>query len=346
MHLKTGLTGAAFAMGLAVMAGPANAASVLSLLNSGSGAAGSNTLVDDNREYLIDRVGNTTGQIDVGDSIRGLAIWSKLNGHALGEGTSNNELTAVFQVRVTGKTLVSPGVWDYSFGPDSSFAEASALGLGGRAMMVFYEDATPDAALDYNDPGSPLPANSIDDGTTFNPPSSEDVSVAGANVHEEAFIGTATNGSFFWAIGFTGTDADGDGIFDAADGEGWEIEGAGTDNMLDFFDIDSGNDLASANFSLNRTLTAGLSGTGESLALAKKASYIDSSFNVEFNGSSTLEGIRNELTPFEASSQSTVTFARAGRTNVIPLPASAWMGLVLLGGIGMARLVRRRTVDV
>lgn len=338
-HIRgdTGLLACMIACLLAVGAWttPSNAASVSDFITTGTTAAGQNTLVDDNREYLIDRVGETTGQIDVGDSIRGLAIWSKLNGHALGHQTPNNEFTSVFQVMVTGKEDLGGGEFRLTFGPDPTFAEAQALGLDGQAMMIFYEDSTPNAALDYNDPLSPLPSNSIDDGTTFSPPSGEDVSNNAAKVHEEMFISTATDGQYFWSIGYTG-DVNQDGIAAAAPGEGWETLDGVSDNVLTYFDFDSGTDLGSFNWSLNRVESAGLTGIGENLPMVLRESFINSDFLVEFNGSATLEGVRNELTAFEISTQSTLTFA------VIPLPSAAWMGLTLLGSLGGLSWWRRR----
>jgi hypothetical protein len=306
----------------------AQADAVVDLFVGGAGAGGSNTLVDDNREYLIDRVNTgTRGQIDVGDSIRGIAVWSKINGHALGLGTTNNELTSVFQVKVIG--IGDEG--QLIFGPDAEFAEAQSLGLGGQAMMVFYEDTTPNAALDYNDPASPLPRLSIDDGTTMMPPSSEDVSVGPYN-HEEAFISTGTDGQFFWAIGFTGTMVD--GMATAAPGEGWEANMAlPTNSVLPFFNTDSGTDVASVNFAVNRLDTTGVD---LPLPLMKQVSSIDPNFMVDFNGSATLEGVRNELTPFEISTQSTLTF------RLIPLPPAVAMGSCLLAVVCGAHYLRRR----
>jgi hypothetical protein len=323
--IKLSLAAAIVVAGLGVP--DARAKPVMSFFNAGDSAAGDNTLVDDNREYLIDRVNSETkGQIDVGDSIRGLAIWSKINGVAIGLGTANQELSSVFQVMVTGKqeTSAGSGTYNFTFGPDPDFAEADALGLAGQAMMVFYQDASPDGALDYNDPGSPLPANSIDDGTTFNPPSSEDVS-SGMNGHEEAFISTATNGSFFWALGFTGDEDD--GVAAAADGEGWQTNAGLADSMLQFFDIDSGTDVASMNYAMNLLQSDSGTGLAEGTTLIKRPSSIDSDFDVDFNGSATFEGVRNELTPFEATTQSTLTF------RIIPAPATAGLSLAMLAGL-------------
>src|SRR5262245_52865907 len=55
-----------------------------------------------NREYLIDRVLTAVGQLDVGDSVRGLFNVPALNtGSAnLGGLTPNNELTGIFQMMI------------------------------------------------------------------------------------------------------------------------------------------------------------------------------------------------------------------------------------------------------
>src|SRR5262245_38181788 len=82
----------------------ADAASVSSFIHSGFNFAS-----DEDREYLIDRV-NTgiKGQIDVGDSIRGVLNMNTLNttGANLGGTTGNNEWTGVFQLLVTGKQSI------------------------------------------------------------------------------------------------------------------------------------------------------------------------------------------------------------------------------------------------
>src|SRR5262245_21591145 len=80
------LVGMAFGQG-------ADAASVSSFIRNGNNFAS-----DENREYLVDRVITTPGQIDVGDSIRGIINMNTLNssGANLGGSTTNNEWTGVF----------------------------------------------------------------------------------------------------------------------------------------------------------------------------------------------------------------------------------------------------------
>ena len=303
---------------------------------------GENTLTGDDREYLLDRVGEVTGQIDVGDSIRGHAIWDRINNNPVkleNGGAAHVELTSVFQLQVTGKTEVEPGEYVFTFGPDPTFAEAQALGLDGQAMMIFYHDegnGPTDGAFDYTDPRSPHRANTEDDGTDGMASDPGDVST-GPYEHEEDFIATATNGEYYWALGYTGAVVD--GVATAANGEGWETNEAIDDSVLPFFDTNRNVTLTTADFSLNR-LTGSEAGLADDLALQQLTSVINSNYQVDFNGSQTWDGVENRKTAFEIATQTTLNFS------VIPLPPAAAMGLLLLGGLGGLKMWRSREESV
>jgi hypothetical protein len=110
---------------------------------------GGNVLFSDNSaEQLIDRGdglgGAANGLLDVGDSLRGIFAIGTIEGGAvtngIGTGTSVNELSGLFQVVVTSKTLLftnpisGQSFYNYTFGVDSAF------GQGANVVGVLYED--------------------------------------------------------------------------------------------------------------------------------------------------------------------------------------------------------------
>ena len=105
---------------------PADAASVSSFIRNGN-----NFLSDEDRAYLIDRVVTAPGQIDVGDSIRGMFNINTLNssGANLGGTTPNSEWSGVFKFLVTGKTVLGGGLVLFTFGTDPAFAASLCGGV-------------------------------------------------------------------------------------------------------------------------------------------------------------------------------------------------------------------------
>src|SRR6266852_4520793 len=123
------------------------------------------------------------GQIDVGDSLRGLFNIPILNSGSanLGGLTPNDELTGLLQMKVIAKTFNRPsGTYDYLFGPDPSFTAPGFPGLSGATGLVaaLYDGSggTKNYAEDFNDPSPaakpPADTNTnkadgpTDDGTT------------------------------------------------------------------------------------------------------------------------------------------------------------------------------------
>ena len=180
----------------------ANAASVTSLWDLGV----LNTASDDDVERIIEGPGGGTsipgrpaavGQVDIGDVLAGIGNINTLAppspGDAVGGTSGVNEWTIEFSIIVHGKSFVGPGfdgvagtgddVWNFSFAPDPAFEAIHGSG----AMAVFYEDPTPDVTF-----GS---------GT-----------IAGDTA-------SATNGSLFWVLGFTGSMVDPGGGASDTDGD-------------------------------------------------------------------------------------------------------------------------------
>ncbi len=178
---------------------------------------GLNVLSDENRERLINRVGEPA-IIDVGDSIRGIItmnILTNANGTALLGGTSGNpEVTAIFQLLVLEKTETAlAGTFDFTFGPDPAFA--AEFGVPAGTIIRAYVDESNNAALD-----------------------------AGTLAASEA---RAIDGELFIDLGFTGPDGA------PGAGEGWLARGADNGGLP----INPGEVVGTANFAISRTSEQG-----------------------------------------------------------------------------------------
>lgn len=279
---------------------------VLSLLDPGENEAS-----DENREYLIDREGGTVGQIDVGDSIRGFFNINTVNsaGGNVGGNTGNNEWSGVYQLLITDKQSFGNGLFLFTAAPDPAFEADLSGGVGtadgfvpgAGAVMVFFEDDTPDAAGDFDDVSPSTPPPPPDDGTTApagtTPPSSEDVSI-GPYESEEAFGDTTTDGAHFWTLGFNGSPGEGLQLFTQF-GRG--------DNVLYGFNNPSATTFAVLSAGLSR-LTSSNPGVGDDVVVAP-ISLGPFGERVEFVVNGNLKGVANLDTPFELSSDLTITWS-------------------------------------
>jgi hypothetical protein len=309
-----------------------------------------------NREYLIDRDFTTVGspgfgkkgQIDVGDSFRGLFNISVLNAGSanLGGLTPNNELTGVFQVKVIAKvpnapTPVNPGgTFDFLFGPDPSFTAPGFLTLSGATGLVaaLYDGAggAKNYAQDFNNPSPaakpPADADNnkangpTDDGTSSPrtvPPKSTDVSTTN-NTTEEAFLKTADDGTPFLALGFTFAPTVPPTL---GNGEGIVCLGAPFDNVLPFFGLPSGSNTVHCDLDLN-VLAYGVA-FPSTLPIARvQPSILAPGQSVDVAIRLDLGGVKNLDTPFEVSS------LLGGNFDTAPVPEPATLllfGSCLLG---------------
>lgn len=318
---------------------------------------GANQASDEDREFLIDRNYNPDavegeegylGQLEIGDSFRGHISFNTLNdaNANVGGTTGTNEWTGVLQAKLYDiiESPVPGGIGSiYVWGPDpdlwtvgSDWYDPNAVAGTG---IVLYEDSALDFVGDFDDPtygGALAAAHPYDDGTpdppgNTVPPSSADVSTGGYDT-EEAFIDTATNGTYWGSIGWDGWD-DATQTWDASTYGAAVVTSAGFGNVLAAFGISSGTTGASSNFFLN---------------LLHMNPYYDFYLNinrvmdneagglVDFAFSQTLRGVEDLDTPFEISSNTNMSF------NVTVIPEPTTFALFGLGLLGLAGIGRRR----
>lgn len=328
--LKKSLIAAFAILLIGMVAGQVSATPVLDLFQTGVNQAS-----DEDREYLIDRTdpnsaGYVVGQLDVGDSLRGEININTINSSSanVGGSTGNNEFTGIFQVMIGLKvftpdnaaTPLDDSFYTFVFVPDPAFEAAYGLG----AIAAMYEDPTNNYASDFDDPGAPVVP--LDDGTTVAAPSTEDVSV-GPYATEEAFIGTATNGTLRMVLGFAGLAGEG--------GYGRTEPGSGFDNITAAFGLTSGSAGGTSNFGLNLLYK---DPAWDSLII-NPVTASPFGGTVDFALSQQLRGVSDLETPFEVSSNTNIAF----NASKVPEPATMLLlgsGLIALGG-AKRRKVRR-----
>jgi hypothetical protein len=180
MKFKHTLGASLVAATLALCWGTAQAGTVADQL-----FAGQQLLSDSSAEVLINGDTTTGTTVDIGDQLVGIFTIEKLQqGTAvrpLGLGSTNNEMTGIFDVVVTGKTG-GPGSWRFTFGAVSSATFLANTGVAGTpagtTIAVF-----DDPAQNFNRGGSTALGNA-----------------------------SATGGSLFWLFGFNPANS-GDGWF-------------------------------------------------------------------------------------------------------------------------------------
>lgn len=135
---------------LVLFASSAYALSASSLYNTDGST---NFLEDDSVEWLINADGTTTktpgnldSTLDAGDRIRGVLSFPRVNGVSTGAGTSNNDLTGIFDLTVASVTpYVHPitGLtrYSYAFGPTPM---AKSGFVSDFATIQMYDDPAQD----------------------------------------------------------------------------------------------------------------------------------------------------------------------------------------------------------
>lgn len=321
------------ACGLLAFTASAQAASIQSLVDF-SGVPGNGTenkFADNSVEFLITNISSGSGTLDVGDIVRGiLNIDSVRNvGTGVDQDLSDNnvELSGIFQTEVIKKVATggtdSNGnpLFDMWFGPSASlsFPEASALGLSASTMVVMWQDKSPD----YQQTAGP-----DTDGTLGSP-----YVAGGGGSSDEAF---ATDGTFFWGLGFNGaTVSDGMGGITGVTtlSEAWKA--SGIRDVAGTFGTDP-TQIGSAFYSLNRIL--GANGLADGWKLDGQVGNFGST-KVEVTGDTTFR-VSNSQAAWPVNDQANFTIFAV---SAVPLPAAAWMGIALLGALGLGRRLRRRS---
>ena len=149
MNLKKSAIATTAALGLAICTGAVHAATISQLLS-----AYPIFKWEDNDAEKINIDLNTDGNLDVGDTLRGIVEIQDHVDEPTGDsyaldGIANNTLTAVFEIEVITKiATATPGLFNYVFGANSGFE--STYGTG--AMVAFFEDPVDDFTIQGCDP--------------------------------------------------------------------------------------------------------------------------------------------------------------------------------------------------
>jgi len=326
-----------FACVLLATAASANAANITSLIDFDPTGFTVNQISDDSVENIL----NFSGTLQVGDIIEGVlnitAVGDVSNTlKTVGEGTANNELTGIFRTVVKRITFAGNGpdgtfgtpddLYYVAFGPDDTWSAAAALGVAGGAgtgtgaMVIFFEDSSQNF-------------------TKSGPPATD--------------VANASDGKFFWALGFNTalpTDVAGDVTANSnSASEGWL---ATTRLTLPA----NNNQIGTAVYSLNRVFSTNapngatpIPGIGENYILGLQEGWASPSgvADVEVIGTTSFNSQISQIDPNNPNGSGWAVNDQSEffilPLSVIPLPAAAWMGMALLGVLGIGRKLRRRT---
>jgi hypothetical protein len=329
---------------LLVVATSAQAASVTSLTNFSSPAGANNNATDDSAEYLYDVDGD--GGLSVGDVIFGIWKFPTYNGNNMGNGAGNPEWTGFYWTMVLDMSFNAATGYQFSFGPDTT---GSPFVTGVYNPVLYTTGAAGSNQIaDLNLPTTPMDSGTMmvfyEDAAT--PPNWQNS--GGPGVDEQY----STDGAFFWALGMNPDVLtnmnDGDPTNDiSSEDERW-VTSTSTLAVIP----GPGVQIGDAQFSLNRRYTAGSGGQGNSFVLADS---FNNNYTLLKYGSGPAQTIGTEFTgsvafdvPAAGSGigwpiHDNITTFNFKAITVIPLPAAAWMGLALLGVLGVGRRFRHRS---
>lgn len=330
---------ASFGLAL-VFAASAHAASVTSLFSFGQ----LNDAEDSSAELLhVD--GNNDGFLDTGDVIVGYVDIDTVNLQDPGTNASV-QWSGIFALEVKGIENQAGPTGDIVFGPWADFDEF--LGAAPLNDLVASQALPGTAANGLITDNPALPAgtmvrmwqrNDPPDAVTFNPGAS-----ALENIEQ---FGT---GSYTWDLGFADPTmaASGNGLGDieSKNGEGWVATGGGL-AFTAAAGINPGTNIGAGQFALS-VLSNSLvpvdphliptdvdANTGVSILDAIGGSAGDMA---DVTGNSPVKGASGVAASagFDALNNAFFQFVP------VPLPAAAWPGLVMLAGMGIARMRRRQ----
>ena len=258
--------------GLLFVVGGAQAASVEATLFNGL-----QQLSDNSAEALIDCTPGalgctgTAGKVDVGDRLRGIFTIETVEPGGggvtrnLGAGSSNAELTGLFDVTVMRKFSPAPGdpfgTYTFIFEPTASFAAEIGGPVG--SMVAFYQDNSPDYSR-------------------ISPACSS--AAIGGNCEQLATTGTG--GSLLWVAGFLAGDTN----------QFWAATGVVTDDIAVVGGLSSAQTGGGFNIGLNLLLNNGTKQLDQVACGFPSATLT----TLEFCGSGSLLGKVGSTSPYDS----------------------------------------------